>query len=99
MYGSPALKVQGKMFACIAIHPSAEPNTLAVRIDFEQRDAMIAADPSTYYLKPHYANYPCVLVRLSRVAPDALRDLLHAGWRFVSAEASRSSRRRKPRRA
>jgi len=26
-YGSPALNVRGKMFACLAIHRSAEPNT------------------------------------------------------------------------
>src|SRR5712691_11312735 len=29
-YGSPALKVGGKMFACMAIHKSAEANSLAV---------------------------------------------------------------------
>ena len=28
MYGKPALKVRGKMFVCIASHPSAEPDTL-----------------------------------------------------------------------
>lgn len=83
-YGSPALKVHGKMFACIAIHRSAERDTLAVRINFNQRDELIAAEPETYYLTDHYVNYPVVLVRLSRVHPDALRDLLKAGWRFVS---------------
>ena len=31
-YGSPALKVRGKMFTCIAIHRSAEPGSLAVRL-------------------------------------------------------------------
>ena len=33
-WGSPSLKVRGTMFACMAVHKSAEPNTLAVRIDF-----------------------------------------------------------------
>src|SRR5262249_10830993 len=32
MYGSPAVKLRGHLLACIAIHKSAEPNTLAVRI-------------------------------------------------------------------
>jgi hypothetical protein len=56
-----------------------------VRIPFDQRDELIANDPSTYYLKEHYINYACVLVRLSRVHPDALRDLLLTAHRFVSA--------------
>ena len=45
VYGSPALKVHGKMFACIAIHKSAEPETLALRIAFDHRDELLAADP------------------------------------------------------
>jgi hypothetical protein len=94
-YGSPALKVGGKMFACIAIHSSAEPDSLAIRIDFDQRDELMAADPNTYYLTDHYVNYPVVLVRLHRVHADTLRDLLHMGWRFVSARGKRSARIRK----
>lgn len=95
-YGTPALKVRGKMFACLASHKSAEPNTLAVRIDFERRDELIAADPETYYLKDHYLEYPVVLVRLNRVHPDALRDLLLIGWRHALRTARpRSGRARK----
>jgi hypothetical protein len=82
-YGSPALKVRGKMFACLAIHRSAEPDSLSVRIGFDERDALIASDPSTYYLTDHYVNYPVVLVRLTRVHDDALRDLLRMAWRFA----------------
>lgn len=88
-YGTPALKVRGKMFACIPNHRSAEPDSLAVRIDFDQRDELIAADPKTYYLKDHYVNYPCVLVRLTQIEQDALRDLLLMAWRFVSTSARR----------
>ena len=73
-WGQPALKVRGKMFACIASHKSAEPNTLVVMMDFVDRDALIEDDPATYYLKEHYVNYPCVLVRMSRIRRDALRD-------------------------
>jgi hypothetical protein len=81
---APALKVRGKMFACGATHQSAEPNTLVVRMEFDERDELLGADPDTYYLKEHYVNYACVLVRLDRVHPDALRDLLLMGHRFIS---------------
>jgi len=90
MWGKPALKVRGKMFVCIASHPSAEPNTLVVMMDFADRDALLEDDPGTYYLKEHYLNYPCVLVRLSRVGADALRDLVTGAHRFVSAKARKT---------
>jgi hypothetical protein len=91
-WGQPTLKVGGRMFACIASHKSAEPGTLVVRIPFAQRDEMIAESPEIYYLKEHYVNYACVLVRLSRVPPDALRDLLLSGWRFIGENAGRTRR-------
>ena len=95
-WGQPALKVRGKMFVCIASHKSAEPDTLVVMMDFPDRDALVEEDPATYYLKDHYLNYPCVLVRLSRVGADALRDLVVGAHRFVSA---RAKRKRAPRAA
>ena len=88
-WGQPALKVRGKMFACLASHKSSEPNTLVVRMDFAQRDALIEEEPGTYYLKEHYVGYPCVLVRLSRVHPDALRELIIGAHRYVDAGKSR----------
>ena len=91
MYGKPALKVRGRMFACIASNKAAEPESLVVMMDFADRDALIADDPDTYYLKEHYVGYPCVLVRLAWVRPDALRDLVIGAHRYVSA---RSERRR-----
>ena len=88
-WGQPALKVRGKMFVCIASHKSAEPDTLVVMMDFADRDALVEDDPGTYYLKEHYLNYPCVLVRLSRVRADALRDLITGAHRFVGAKVRR----------
>ena len=96
-WGQPALKVCGKMFACMAAHRSAEPNSLIVMMDFADRDAVVKDDPDTYYLKPHYVNYPCVLVRLSRVGPDALHDLVTGAYRFVASQIKRkSSKSRRP---
>ena len=86
MHGSSALKVRGRLLACIAIHKSAESGSLAVRVDFDQRAELMKADPDVYYLTDHYVNYPVVLVRLSRIHLDALRDLLGMAWRFVSTK-------------
>ena len=90
---SPALKVRGRMFVCMASHKSAEPDTLVVMMDFPDRDALVEEDPGTYYLKEHYVGYPCVLVRLSRVHPDALRGLVTGAHRYVSTKRTRGQRR------
>lgn len=88
-YGGTAFKVRGKMFACQAVNKSAEPNSLMVRLAVEERDALLATAPETYYLTDHYRGYPCVLVRLSHIGRDALRDLLEDAAQFVSAKKRR----------
>jgi len=95
-WGAPTLKVRGRMMACQAIHKSAEPNTLVVCMPIADRDELIAADPDTYYLKPHYEDGPCILVRLSKIPPDALRDLLRMGWEFARSRTKRKSAARPP---
>lgn len=86
-FGAMALKVKGKVMACAAINRSAEPDTLMVRVDDSDRDELIAADPNVYYVTDHYVGYHAVLVRLSRVNPDALRDLLGMAHKFVTRPA------------
>ena len=82
--------------AGVPTHKSAEPGSLGVRIDFEQRPALLREAPQTYYITDHYRDYPAVLVRLSRIDEGALRDLLGAAHRFVTVEVQRkSSARRK----
>src|SRR6185295_16308735 len=93
MYGSPALKLGKRLVACLAIHRSAEKGSLVVRTDFEQRAALLADDPETYYLTDHYLNHPTVLVRLARVKPDQLRELLAAARHCVIAHARQSHKK------
>jgi hypothetical protein len=88
-YGSPALKVHGKLLASVPAHRSAEPGSLVVRVDFDDRAELLAADPDVYYVTDHYLNYTAVLVRLSRVAPDVLRDLLGMAHKFVTTRKRR----------
>jgi hypothetical protein len=78
-------KVHGKLLACEAIHKSAEPGSLMVRIGSTEREFLLAAEPDTYYLTDHYRGYPAVLVRLSKVSRKALRERLEAAVQFVSA--------------
>ena len=95
-YGSPMLRVNGRIFAGIAINKQAEPNSLMVYVaDFDQRDALIEEDPDTYYVRPHYEAYPVVLVRLTRVTREALEDLVRGAHRVVSLKRPARARARK----
>jgi hypothetical protein len=60
-----------------------------VRIDFDDRAELLAADPDVYYVTDHYLNYSAVLVRMSRLTPDVLRDLLGMAHKFVTADVAR----------
>lgn len=98
-WGSPCLKVNGRMFAFIAINKSAEPNSLGISCDFADRHTLIAEQPDIYYTASHYETYPCVLVRLARVKRDALEDLLRMAHRFASSTPKKRRRITKTRRS
>ncbi len=85
--GSPVLRVGGCFMAGLATHGSAEPATLVVRVDLEERHWLLEDAPETYYLTDYYRGHPVVLVRLSQVDRDALRDLLSTSRRLTLAKA------------
>jgi hypothetical protein len=87
-YGTAAFKVGGNLF--VRLHQDGE--SLVVRTSFEEREELMAADSDTYYITDHYLNYQWVLVRMSRVHPDALRDLLRGAWRSAATEKPRKRR-------
>jgi hypothetical protein len=87
--GSPVLKAHGIFLAGLATHPSAEPDTLVVRAGLEDREWLMEDAPEAYYLTDYYRSYPLVLVRLSRIEPEALHDLLCVSWRMTMAKARR----------
>jgi hypothetical protein len=82
-YGMPALKINGKLLAPIPANRSVEPHSLVVRISFEDREELLAADPKVYYLTEHYVDYDAVLVRFSCVTPEVLKDLLRTACKYV----------------
>ena len=93
--GSPVLKVGGAFMAGLATHRSAEPESLVVRVVLEERDGLLEDAPETYYLTDYYRSYPVVLVRLSRIDHDALRDLLAGSWRLTLPKARKRGRTRR----
>jgi hypothetical protein len=93
--GSPVLKRGGAFMAGLATHPSAEPGTLVVRSDHEERELLVEDAPETYYLTEYYRPHPVVLVRLRNIERDALRDVLSVSWRLTAAKARTRPRARR----
>ena len=87
--GSPVLKAGGCFMAGLTTHRSAEPGTLVVRVGVEERDWLLEDAPETYYVTDYYRRHPVVLVRLSCLDADALRDLLSVSWRITATKAGR----------
>jgi hypothetical protein len=94
-YGTPAFKVGGKLLARL----KEDGDSLVVGTTFEEREEMMAGEPETYYITDHYLKYPWVLVRLSRVHPDALRDLLARAWRLASTAKRHAPTQRRAKRS
>jgi len=88
-YGTPAFKLRGTLF----VRLREDGDSLVVRTTADQRDDLIDADPDTYYITDHYLNYPWILVRLSRVHPDAMRDLLHMARQLAASTARKKAAR------
>jgi hypothetical protein len=84
--GAPVLKARGVFMAGLAMHPSAEPDTLVVRAEFEEREGLLEDAPGTYYVTDYYRRYPVVLVRLSLLNRDVLGEVLAGSWRMTVAK-------------
>lgn len=84
-YGTPALKVKGKLF--VRLHDDGDK--IVLRMPFERREEMMAADPETYFITDHYRAYPWILVSLAKVPAEALLDLLRIAHRAASPAKKR----------
>ena len=87
--GWPVLKRGGCFMAGLAKPPLADTGTLVVRYDETERDWLLEDAPEVYYLPEPYRRWPVILARLSRLTPDALRDLLAVSWRLTGTKVRR----------
>ena len=94
-YGAPSLKLRGQLMTCPALNKSAEPDSIVVKVSFDQRDDLLREAPDIYYVTDHYVPYPSVLVRLAKIQPEVLRDLLRMSWEFVKAKEAAGKRKKR----
>jgi hypothetical protein len=89
--GLPAWRVKDKSFAWerplrqadLRALGDAAPDgpILAARVnDLGAKQALLIDDPEVYFTTPHFDGYPAVLVRLERITPAELEELLVEAW-------------------
>jgi hypothetical protein len=86
-YGTLGFRVGKSLFA--RQHQDGE--SLVIKIESSQRAMRMRADPETFFITDHYVHYPWMLVRLSTVDRDDLRDLLDDAWRLSAPKKLLSS--------
>ena len=77
-YGTPSLHVRKKLLARL----KEDGETVAIRVDFAERDVLIEMDPAVFYVTDHYRGYPAMLVRLKQVRFAMLERLIEQAWRM-----------------
>ena len=85
--GARVLRLGGCFMAGIASHPSAEPDSLIVRISLDDRELLLADASDVYYVTDYYRPHPVVLARLARLDREALHDLLSMSRRLTLLKA------------
>ncbi|MEU8799298.1 MmcQ/YjbR family DNA-binding protein [Spirillospora sp. NPDC048819] len=54
---------------------------LAARVpDLGAKEALVTDDPEVYFTTPHFNGFPAILVRLERIEPPELEELLAEAW-------------------
>lgn len=80
-YGSPIFKIRNKMVARLS---EEFDETVIIKIDLPLRSSLIEGAPDTFYITPHYAAHPLMLVKLANVRADDLKYLAEQAWRFAA---------------
>lgn len=54
---------------------------LGARVEHEvAKEALLADDPDVFFTTPHFDGYPAILVRLERIAPEDLHEVVVEAW-------------------
>ncbi|MBS0379173.1 MAG: MmcQ/YjbR family DNA-binding protein [Proteobacteria bacterium] len=89
-YGTPALKVRGKLMA--RVHQDLD--CFVLRTDFLDREILMKSAPHVFFITDHYLNYPWVLVHFGTVTLRELPELLERAWRLVAPKSLLKARER-----
>ena len=73
-----AFSVRGKGFAWEA--RERDGGGLAVRVDRDEKQLFLDANPQVYFTSPHYNGFPAVQIRLEAIDEEELGERLEDAW-------------------
>jgi hypothetical protein len=76
-YGTMAWRVRKSFIARV----KEDGESIAIRMEFGEREILMEGEPETFFITDHYRNYPMVLIRLNRIHVDELRRIFGNAWR------------------
>jgi hypothetical protein len=88
-YGTPALKVAGKLMCRLR---TEDDGGLAVKCSAADKAALVGGDDPAYYTTPHYDGANYVLVRLELADPVELFELVDDAWQIAAPPKVRKTR-------
>lgn len=88
-HGTPGFRVKDKSF--LRIRSEAEGGLVVFVADLDEKEALLAAEPGTFFTTPHYDGYPVVLVDLARIDVDELTEVIVDSWRVKAPARVRSA--------
>ena len=78
-WGTPGLKRKKRFM----LRLKEDGESIAVRLDWETHDRLLATHPDVLYKSPHYDGYPAVLARLDLLRSTLAEELIQASWEFA----------------
>ena len=79
-YGTASLKVKGKFMARLR-----EPDVMVLKpIEDDEQRFLMGTQPDVFFVTDHYRGYPTILIRLSKVQPEQMHELIEQSWRRLA---------------
>jgi len=87
-YGTPALKVRKNML----VRLKEDGDSLVMPdVPIDERAMLVGSQPKIFYFTDHYADYPIVLIRLSKAKRAIVEPFLRRRWRGLASKTARAA--------
>jgi hypothetical protein len=81
--GSTVFKVNGKVLARLL----SDDVAMIVGVGLDEREMLLAAEPETFHITPHWKDYPGMMANLANLDPAVLHDFLERRFRAVARKS------------
>ncbi len=86
-YGTPALKVAGKLMGRLRTDSDG-----ALALKTSDKDALVASEDPAYFTTPHFDGYDYILINLDLADPGEVAELVDDAWHIAAPAKVRARR-------